>query len=150
MNMTDKIFRGIGAAFIVVVILGWFIYHKVAYGGDNKEQNTTTATRVFKDGVGTEILTVGQKPSKRVYVNPLGKPYQFNLVFGAMRDDVPFICIFNGGNENGGWETYFPARRDWERLNFKFIDYPGRSVYVSFKVPEGVPDSQIYYTISRK
>lgn len=150
MNTTGKIFRGIGAVFIIVVILVWFIYHKVAYGGDKKEQDTTTATRIFKDGVGTEILMVGDKPSKRIEVNRLGTSHQYNIVIGAMSDDIPFICIYNGGEEKGGWETYIPARRDWAKLNFKFIDYPNKVVYVNLKVPEGTPDSQIYYTISRK
>ncbi len=149
MNTTGKIFRGIGAVFILAVILVWFIYHKVVYGGDKKEQDTATTT-TLKYGVGTEILMVGDKPSKRIEVNRLGTPHQYNIVIGAMSDDIPFICIYNGGEEKGGWETYIPARRDWAKLNFKFIDYPNRVIYVNLKVPEGTPDSQIYYTISRK
>ena len=147
--MTNKIFRGIGAVFLIAVIIVWLIYCKYANGSDAAEHGTAT-TPALKDGVGTEILMVGDKPSKRIEVNRLGTPYQYHIVIGAMRDDVPFICIYNGGEEKGGWETYIPARRDWAKLNFKFIDYPNKVVYVNLKVPEGTPDSQIYYTISRK
>ncbi len=126
--------------FVILLVLGLI----------NKQPSSSPKKTLNKSPI-TRIMTITKEKSDTVIITDGGPQVKF--LVGAIDDDVPFVCHYNGGKEHsdqGGWDEEIPPRRDWKRLNWKakFTENVGVAVCFNLSTETSLKKAQLSYTIT--
>ncbi|MES3031068.1 MAG: hypothetical protein V4697_01495 [Patescibacteria group bacterium] len=117
----------------------------VSVGCVSTEKNLT-----INEGSYMRLVTIWKYESPAINFSP-GGTEEMSFLIIAERDDIPFICHFNGGaTEPGGWDVKVPAQKDWKKLKFDMTATRHYGLCVTLEVaPESkVGRADLIYSVS--